>query len=140
MARFRLAAAYGQVKAEEIAEQIWRSAVPCRTMIRPSAASVSRACRMTPVPMPCRTLTSVIDGNSSPGTRIPDRMASVSVAVTCYQARRGSRGLIVSTGTLRCSMNGLPVQVRSPQRLSSAYSLSRMGPRTFRTFMGPGRA
>jgi hypothetical protein len=34
-------------------------------------------------------------------------------------------------------MNGLPVQDRSPQRLSSAYSLSRMGPRAFRTLMGP---
>ena len=38
---------------------------------------------------------------------------------------------------LRCSMNGLPVQDRSPQRFSSAYSLSRMGPRTFRTCMVP---
>ena len=57
----------------------------------------------------------------------PCRMASVSAAVTCCQAGRESRGLTVSTGTLRCSMNGLPVQDRSPQRLSSAYSLSRMG-------------
>jgi hypothetical protein len=41
-------------------------------------------------------LTSVIDGNTSPGPMIPDRMASVSVTVTCCQAGRGSRGLIVS--------------------------------------------
>jgi hypothetical protein len=34
-------------------------------------------------------------------------------------------------------MSNLPVQDRSPQRLSSAYSLSRIGPRTFRTFMWP---
>ena len=92
---------------------------------------------MTPVPMPCRALTSVIDGSSSPEARTPDRMASVSVSATCCQAGRESRGLIASTGTLRCSMNGLPVQARSPQRLSSAYSLSSMGPRTFRTFIGP---
>jgi hypothetical protein len=88
------------------------------------------------VPIPCRALTSVIDGSSSPGPRIPDWMATVSVAVTCCQAGRESRGLITSNGTLRCSMNGLPVQDRSPQRLSSAYSLSRMGPRT----SGPSRA
>jgi len=52
-------------------------------MIRPSAVSVSRACRMTPVPIPCKALSSVIDGSSSPGARIPDRIASVSVSVTC---------------------------------------------------------
>ena len=61
---------------------------PCRTMIRPSAASASRACRMTPVPMPCRALSSVIDGNSSPGARIPDWIASVSIAATCCQPER----------------------------------------------------
>jgi hypothetical protein len=44
---------------------------PCRAMIRPSAVSVSRACRMTPVPMPCRALSSVIDGSSSPGREDP---------------------------------------------------------------------
>ena len=43
------------------------------------------------------------------------RMASVSVSVTCCQAGRRSRGLITRTGTLRCSVNGLPVQDRSPQ-------------------------
>ena len=37
--------------------------------------------------------------------------------------RAGSRGLIISTGTLRCSVNGLPVQDRSPQRLSSRVQL-----------------
>jgi hypothetical protein len=65
------------------------------------------------------------------------RPKRLSIAVTCCQAGRRSRRLIVSTGTLRCSMNGLPLQDRSPQRLSSAYSLSRMVPRTLRTFMGP---
>ena len=92
---------------------------------------------MTPVPMPCRALSSVIDGSSSPGARLPDRMASASVSVTCCQAGRGSRGLITRAGTLRCSVNGLPVQDRSPQRFSRAYSWSRMGPRTFRTSMCP---
>ena len=92
---------------------------------------------MTPVPMPCSALSSVIDGSSSPGARIPDRMASVSVSVTCCQAGRGSRGLIARTGMLRCSVKGLPVQVRSPQRFSRAYSWSRMGPRTFRTSRCP---
>ena len=38
---------------------------------------------------------------------------------------------------MRCSVNGLPVQDRSPQRFSSAYSLSRIGPRTFRTCRCP---
>ena len=110
---------------------------PRRARIRPSATSASKACRMTPVPMPCRALSSVIDGSSSPGARIPDPIASASVSVTCFQAGRGSSWLITRTRTLRCSVNGLPVQDRSPQRFSSAYSLSRMGPRTFRTFMGP---
>jgi hypothetical protein len=95
---------------------------PRRLTIRPSAVSASRACRMTPVPMPCRALSSVIDGSSSPGTRIPARMASVSVSVTCCQAGRVSCGLIVRLGTLRCSVNGLPVQERSPQRFSREYS------------------
>ena len=87
-----------------------------------------------------QALSSVIDGSSSPGTRIPDRIASVSVSVTCCQAGRESRGLITRTGTLRCSMNGLPLHARSPQRFSSAYSLSRMGPRTFRPSWARGQA
>jgi hypothetical protein len=34
--------------------------------------------------------------------------------------RAGLRGLIARTGTLRCSVNGLPVHDRSPQRFSRA--------------------
>ena len=110
---------------------------PRRARIRPSAASVSKARRIMPVPMPCRPLNSVIDGSSSPGARIPDRIASVSASVTCCQAGRGSSGSIIRTGRLRCSVKGLPVQPRSPQRFSRAYSWSRMGPLTLRTSRCP---
>ena len=36
--------------------------------------------------------------------------------------RLGVRGLIIRSGTLRCSVNGLPVQERSPQRFSRVYN------------------
>ncbi len=52
-------------------------------------------------------------------------------------AGRKSSRLIVRAGTLRCSVNGLPLQDRSPQRFSRVYSLSKMGPRTFRTSRWP---
>ena len=110
---------------------------PCRAMIRPSAASTFMACRITPVPMSCRALSSMIDGSSSPGTRSPAWMASASVSLTCRQAGRESSRLTVRAGTLRCSVNGLPVQDTSPQRFSRVYSLSKIGPRTFRTSRWP---
>src|SRR5271170_5555089 len=64
-------------------------------------------------------------------------MAAVSISVTCCQAGRRSRGLITRAGTLRCSVNVLPVQDRSPHRFSRAYRWSRIGPRTFRTSRWP---
>ena len=91
-------------------------------MIRPSSASAAKACRMIPVPMPCRALNSVIDGSSSPGARMPDWMASVKISLTCCQAERRSRGLITRDGTLRCSVKGRPVQDKLPQRFSREYS------------------
>jgi hypothetical protein len=54
---------------------------------------------MTPVPMPCKALNSVIDGSSSPGARLPDWMASASISVTCCAARRRSRVLTSRAGT-----------------------------------------
>jgi len=67
-------------------------------------------------------------GRTAP--RRPDRPTAASVSLTCRQAGRESSQLIVGAGRLRCSVNGLPVQDRSPQRFSRVYSLSRMGPRT----------
>ena len=68
-------------------------------------------------------------------TRLADlrQTAAVSISVTCCQAGRRSRGLTTRAGTSRCSVNGLPVQDRSPHRFGRAYSWSRIGPRTFRT-------
>jgi hypothetical protein len=48
-------------------------------------------------------------------------MASASISATCCEAGRRSRGLITRAGTLRCSVNGRPVQDRSPQRFTRAY-------------------
>lgn len=54
------------------------------------------------------------------GRRMPDLMASVRVAVTCFHPGRGSAGSTFSTGTWRCWVNELPVQERSLQRASRA--------------------
>lgn len=80
----------------------------------------SLALRITPVPMPSSALSRVMDGSSSPGASVPDWMAPASAPATCCQAGLALAGSMVRAGMLRCSVNGAPVQDRSPQRFSRA--------------------
>ena len=56
-------------------------------------------------------------------------LAARTRSAACCHSSRGSAGSGRRSGMLRCSVNGLPVHVRLPHRISRAYSVSSSGPR-----------
>ena len=133
--RARLGAGAGSPRASPADD---RGVRPWRTMTSPSAASASRACRTTPVSMPWsagqlgdrrqRRRPGRAARSGSPPQRRPRPAASPGA---------GRRGSGRRTGTLRCSVNGLPVHARSPQRFSARVQRVEQGAADLPHLHGP---
>ena len=110
---------------------------PWRMCTSPSSASARNACRTVPGFSPWSLARSRTDGSVSPEVSCPERIAARTRSAACSHSTRGSAGSGRRSGTLWCSVNGLPVHARLPHRISRAYNVSSSGPRTLRTCVDP---
>ena len=110
---------------------------PCRMCTSPASARAMNMCRTVPGFSPWSWARSGTDGSASPGASSPASIAARSLPAACCHSGRESEESGLRSGTLRCSVKGLPVHVRLPHRISRAYSVSSSGPRTLRTCVDP---
>ena len=110
---------------------------PCRICTSPASARTMNMCRMVPGFSPWSWARSGTEGSASPGASSPVSIAARSLPAACCHSGRESARSGLRSGMLRCSVKGLPVHARLPQRISRAYNESSRGPRTLRTCVDP---